>query len=48
MKDALFFLLFALLCMVSAKCPVGSVQGFNFNDCYFFNGSPEVWLKVGM
>lgn len=40
-------LAFMLLSLACAKCPVGTVQGVNVEDCYYFDPSLTMWRQVG-
>lgn len=46
MKVSCVFLAIALAKICCAKCPMGTVQGVNGEDCYYFDASPTMWLQV--
>lgn len=39
-------LLLAVAHAAVGKCPIGTVQGVNDDDCYYFNAAPTMWLKA--
>lgn len=42
----IIFLVGAVVGSLGSKCPVGTVQGLNSQDCYYFEPNPTTWIKV--
>lgn len=46
MKSLCALSLLTSVLVVHARCPIGTTQGVNADDCYYINPAPTMWLSA--